>query len=965
MRNLAWGILCLVLAMAAPGETLNLEALNADPPPVIDGHFDEALWQRGDWHTGFHLLNKPDTLVEVQTHFKVALGAAAVYFAIRADEPDLEHQVKTITDRDGKVYHDDCLEVMLGADRSGSRYLHLIVNPLGTLYDAEVFNEGGEHNTRWDADIEAGVAAGDDSWTLELAIPLVEMGLSAKTTGPWILNVARERRTAAEELSSFAPLTGGFHQPSRYALLELPAVDLAPLLWALQYPYDVEFTSQDGELFCSARTRLRNQTGRARTFLLRPTWTAAGRTALGTEVSGELDDGQERELAFTFPLAQQGNGALTLEVRDMNAPETLWAVRKRNVELHYVPIDLEVLSPCYRNAIYATQSPHRIHAVVKTAVSGEERNGAMLRVALTPRGRPDQLIVQRRYGASQSRTDAILPIPELPVGTYCLTARLERGGQTLHQVTTTIRKLPPAAREWRLDEHNVLLYNGKPFLPFGWFSMPAEQMAAPECPFNVTLDYNAMWRSLDENRAFLDAYAAAGKVITIYPYPNTKWTHEPDVWGRPLTETEAEELREHVRALKDHPGLFAWYMADEPELRPASTERMEQIYAIVADEDPYHPCIMLNDTIAGIHEYRGGGDILMPDPYPCFLRDGLAALPIEKVTAFMRACQSASAGRKGIWITPQAFNYGDYGRENNRAPTFTELRNMTYQAVAQRTTGFLYYIWSHSQNYMSLQVGLPFLAREVMDLEAAILAPESGETLEVTAQAPEHVHGSVRRAGGAVFVFLINTATEAQTLQFSLETLPPELFVVSENRVLQADGEGRFEDRFERYATHIYTSDEAAARRETLTAARAEIARRDAARKRPGNLAFEDTGVAVRVSSKSTYGSTPERIVDGIRDGMGWRDGTSRKCPDWVELQWPAPVMVGRAVLFTETVDSVGALVPNGVSWKEAGATEGASGPEVTLVFSPVTTDRLRLEIRKNTAKQPYTRVTEIEVYAE
>ena len=49
-------------------------------------------------------------------------------------------------------------------------------------------------------------------------------------------------------------------------------------------------------------------------------------------------------------------------------------------------------------------------------------------------------------------------------------------------------------------------------------------------------------------------------------------------------------------------------MADEPELRPALVDRLRRARDVVAAEDPYHPCIMLNDTIAGT---RAEGSILL------------------------------------------------------------------------------------------------------------------------------------------------------------------------------------------------------------------------------------------------------------------------------------------------------------------------------------------------------------------
>jgi Carbohydrate family 9 binding domain-like len=958
-----------LLAAGAYGADLTVDVLAAGVAPAIDGKLDDAVWQEGDWHSGFKRLNKPEITMEVQTRFKIAADESAVYVAIRADEPDVANQIKTVTERDGKVFHDDCLEVMLGGDPDGSRYLHFIVNPLGTLYDAQIFNEGNEQTEAWDSGCTVAVAAESEAWTVELAIPIVDVGVTVGGRAGWILNVTRERRIGdLSELSTFAPLTGGFHQPSHYARLQLPELDLSPYLWGVRYPYDFAFVPEGDQLVCTAKTHLENQTGAFRFLVVRPTWTINGRKTVGADVAGGLDTGQAKEFTFSLPLTQQGQGLLTLEVRDRKNPDVLWAVRKRQMELRYVPILVDVTRPHYRNNIYATESLDEIRATVRLAVAPEKRAGAALKVSFAPEGGAGTPIVERSRPADSESVDIALPVPELAEGRYTLAVELARGPEVIERTETLIRKLPKVAHEWRIDEKNALLHNGEPVLPFGWFSMPVDRMAEPDCPYNVAQDYGGYWASVEENRATWDKFAAAGKYVTTYPYPSPRMVSPSEVWGKPLTGEEATALRERVRALKDHPGLFAWYLADEPELRPALPERTRQIYRVIADEDPYHPCIMLNDTISGVYKYVDGGDVLMPDPYPCFVADGLAALPLEKVTEFMKACNEASQGRRALWITPQAFNYGDYGRENNRAPTFDELRNMTYQAVIEETKGFLYYTWRHSLNYMGVQVCMPFLARETADLKDAILANDSGEAVEIAAPFPEHVQTSVRHAGGHVYLFATSTATQPQEVRFTCPNMPgdvDQLHVVSENRSVAVAQGGVFSDRFDRYGTHIYTCDAATAQRETVAAALAEVDRLDAARNRLGNLAFEDNGTTITVSSKSTYGSTPERLLDGVREGMGWRDKTARECPDWLEVVWSAPLTVGRIVTCTTSVEDAAVLVPDGEGWKELAAVTGATEPELTFTFPAVTTNRVRVEVRKNRTDEKYTWITEVEAYGE
>lgn len=356
----------------------------------------------------------------------------------------------------------------------------------------------------------------------------------------------------------------------------------------------------------------------------------------------------------------------------------------------------------------------------------------------------------------------------------------------------------------------------------------------------------------------------------------------------------------------------------------------------------------------------------MPDPYPCFLEGRHAAVPIEKVGEFIRACHGAGTGVKAIWVTPQAFNYGDYGKRNNRAPDFTELRNMTYQSALYGVTGFIYYTWSHSQNYMDLQVGMPYLAQEIADLEEAILAPAAEGVVRVVADVPEHLHSSARRVGEDVVILAVNTSTEAQRAAFEFAAGPPsELHVISENRVLAAGQDGAFADAFGPYATHLYTTDEALAARTTLAEAQAEIEARDLARRKPGNLAFEENGTVVTASSSARFSSSKDRVVDGVAGGMAWRDGTPNETPDWLEITWPGPVEIARVVVHSETIERVAVLVPNESGWGQVAEGSGADLAEISLVFPKVSTDRLRVEVRKNTAGAAIAIVTEIEAYSD
>jgi len=975
MRNQCLSVFLLVAFLGSivlGADTPSATAIKADAAPVLDGQLDDAVWQQGSWYANFSRINRPDAAALVQTSFKVAIDSSAIYFAVRANEPHLAGLVKTDDERDGKIYKGDVIEFTLGADLTGEQYVHFIIDTRGVVYDAERFDRGNQFRHGWNGSIATAIGMEEKAWTIEASIPLSELGISTNID-TWLFNIGRQRYADGKmhlEQSTFAPLIVGFHRSDSFVPLHLPKLDLSLFQWKVAVPTNYQFSSREGTLHCSAQAEIENQTGQARSFVLRPRWAMGDTKAMyGSSVAVKLDSGQSRPINFDFPVLREGKGMLVVELRDAEKPEAVWAVRQFETTLKYEPVKIEVRKPYYRNNIYATEALREIQAQVHLAVEPERQSGARLSVSFAPKNDPAVSVAEASFDVTGSKVAVVLPIPALKTGSYELKAVLWNGNEAVAQSTTTINKLSRVDHEWRFNENNVLLHNGEPFLAFGWFSPPVELMQEPDCPFNAAQQYGAYKLSIKELREFLDLYAAAGKYVAIDPFLTKEMFAAASVWSKPLSKEEAKMIRERVRAIKDHPAILAWNVAEEPECRKALDTRSRQIFEVIADEDPFHPCIMLNNSVTGIYTYVDGGDILMPDPYPQFFQNGLAANPMEKVATFVKACYEASAGKKALWLCPQAFNYNDMikcNKENNRAPTFGEFRNMVYQGVVYGVTGFLPYIHRASHHYMSLQVGVPAVAREVADLKEAVLAPDAGDVLEIHADQPEQIHTSVRRVGDVVYVFAVNTATKKQNVRFGFKdgvTSPGRLYVVSEDRSVPVDDD-QFSDHFEYYDTHIYVSDEQIAKRETLAEVHAEIAKRDAARKKPGNLAFEDSGIKVTACSEIDIKTTTNKLFDGTTGGRGWRDGTPSEFPDWIEVAWPKAVEFNRVVVASETAAEIAVLVPDqDGGWKQVAVTKRIADPEATLRFPTVKSDRFRVEVRKNRRGESSTTIAEIEAY--
>lgn len=969
----------LVMVAAAGAIAVPVTAVPTTGSPDVDGRLDEAVWQEGEWSAGMHELGRDDP-AEPQVRFKLALDARYLYLAASLDEPRMDSLVAQVpaAQRDGKLWNEDCLEFLLDPGSNGEQYYHFIVNANGALYDAWRTDGGDKTWSEWDCGARAAAASAEQSWTVELAVPLADIDHGP---GLWRFNLARERYAAGrQELHCVAPTTG-FHQPAGFVELELPDLPSRPHNWQITLPYQVALAREDQVLVYRARTQITNRTGRFRFFSLRPIVSdAENHVSPGPEVRAGLDDGQSREYEVAVTAPPLGTVTIRLELVDRRRPGRVLARRHIPAELSYTPIQITLLQPRYRGCIFSTQKMDEIVARVKLGLPEEQLARATLvaRVERTDQIAAGGLVDETTIPKPPAEVEVRLAAPTI-VGEYRLLVELrgvEDAGQGDLRAEVPLRRLPPAKDEWYVGENNVLYHNGEAFLPFGWFSMGESAFPqAREWGYTAVQQYNAQYWTIEKAREWLDQVAQARLVAIFYPYPDSRWFDKERV-AKPLTAEERRALTERVAALADHPGVLGYYLCDEPELVPWLPQRLAEIRQTIADADPYHPCIVLNDTIPGIVKYAEGGDVLMPDPYPCFIKGGVAQQPIEKVGAFTRAVNEATGGLKPAWLTPQAFNYGDYGKQNNRAPTFAELRNMLYQGVVYGAKGFLWYTWSHAANYPSLGLGMPYLAREVADLREAVFAPEVAGSVTAEGAAPEHLHVSARRVGDDWFVFAVSTATQPQEVRLKLSATPApdRLYAVGEGRILDLR-DGAFTDRFDVYDTHVYTTREPLAKREPLATVLAAIQQADGARAKPGNLAFEDRGVSVQVSSRSTYGSTPDRVLDGITDGMVWRDGTSGKWPDWLVLRWPEPVRVGRVVVYSDTIADAQVQVPVGDevpseeaaaedgTWRTVGEVKGATESPLTIAFDPVTTSALRLLVTAGRADAAYVTIWEVEAY--
>ncbi|WP_261665158.1 hypothetical protein [Deinococcus sp. Marseille-Q6407] len=169
-----------------------------------------------------------------------------------------------------------------------------------------------------------------------------------------------------------------------------------------------------------------------------------------------------------------------------------------------------------------------------------------------------------------------------------------------------------------------------------------------------------------------------------------------------------------VRALKDHPALLGWMVADDCNnlVAPAELQRRsENVKRLDADHLTYTSMAI---SFANSHtEYFGRADAVGNQSYPVGGGDTVNVVyPV--MTRLVKEAQARG--------TMPIANLQSFRWEDGRYPTPAELNSMTNQAIAAGVKGILYYTYLDRTNDLARYPGLHSELRELAS-EVKLLAP--------------------------------------------------------------------------------------------------------------------------------------------------------------------------------------------------------------------------------------------------
>lgn len=126
--------------------------------------------------------------------------------------------------------------------------------------------------------------------------------------------------------------------------------------------------------------------------------------------------------------------------------------------------------------------------------------------------------------------------------------------------------------------------NGQPFIPLGIYGVNLKDMpSVKDIGFNLIQNYGFFSWSHEDQTRYLDAAKDNGLMV----FAGLNGTSK-------LTDEYLSKMKQTVLAHKDHPALYAWYLADEPKIADTDPEEFQAVYDWIKENDPNHPVISSN-----------------------------------------------------------------------------------------------------------------------------------------------------------------------------------------------------------------------------------------------------------------------------------------------------------------------------------------------------------------------------------
>ena len=178
--------------------------------PVIDGNLSEKTWMSAAALSPFQNADGSET-PENPTEAFLMWDEENLYIGVKAHFLPGQLPRVSQTQHDSPIWEDESVEILFDPSPQTEAYYHLVVNPIGALFDQGVHTPGLPHfgfappdvqrpaqeraaktfkaDSEWDANATVATRIHATFWTLEVAIPLAR---TEETQDTWAFNMHRK-----------------------------------------------------------------------------------------------------------------------------------------------------------------------------------------------------------------------------------------------------------------------------------------------------------------------------------------------------------------------------------------------------------------------------------------------------------------------------------------------------------------------------------------------------------------------------------------------------------------------------------------------------------------------------------------------------------------------------------------------------------------------------------------------------
>lgn len=348
--------------------------------------------------------------------------------------------------------------------------------------------------------------------------------------------------------------------------------------------------------------------------------------------------------------------------------------------------------------------------------------------------------------------------------TLTLTATDQAGNSA--SKTAWLLNAPKPPNPVTIDENGRYNLNGKPFFPFGIYEVTRNDDMRMLRRLGFDAIHTYRWEgSRDDNacRAFLERCWNADGLRAFIGFDR-----------RAICEAKLDVIAQRVGALADHPGLFVWYLFDEPEIptQYVSPALLTRFANLIRALDPYHAVVMTTWG-KGMNRYRQTWDTHWTQAY--YTPDAIVRQLDEHRQLLLN--QSPITLLVHCFDNKQTATFRTTGKYDPDAfqPDRDWMRCAAFLGLTEHANGLWWWWFARDNRQFLNAIRVPQawqafadLIRELKGLQRFLDAP-FGRHGRVKANR-QTIAWATRTAGPETLLVIANTGTETVTVNLDQET---------------------------------------------------------------------------------------------------------------------------------------------------------------------------------------------------